>query len=332
MLINEAGRSRQIEISPLGLRVGLAAACGAVFLVIVAAIAAGGYLMSGSELAGDQGALTRKVAALEEELRKKELALTVQEKRLKEMQELPTMLSGPSKGTESERSGEAGSVDSTPRASDHGPLTAMRPAESGSRPGEDSSSNLPLGSETTDSPVGDSRPSRYAERETPESPGDSTTPPSRSKQTADIIEFNAEDVTAVATAPNSGVLRFKLIKSRPSIRFSGYLFVYVEMEDGRGESRLYAYPKEARRGEEDLPVNFREGESVAFHKNSLVELPYKDSRAGAALAGVSILIYDADGKIVFQRRFDRKDLKVVESGQEMKTGAGPSRGQRRRAL
>jgi hypothetical protein len=332
VLINEAGRSRQIEISPLGLRVGSAAVCAVVVLVIVAAVAAGGYRMGGSVVSSDQEALTGKVASLEEELRKKELALTVQEKRLKEMQELPTMVAGPSQGAESERSGETGSDDSTLPASDHGPLTAMRPAESGSGTGQDTSETLPIGSETADTPpAGDSQYPRYAEREASKSAGDSTPRAGRSIQSPDLIEFNAEDVTAAANAPNNGTLRFKLVKNRPDLRFSGYLFVYVEMEDSRGESRLYAYPKDARRGEEDLPTDFRQGESVAFKKNSLVELPYKDTRAGASLSGVSILIYDADGKIVFQRRFDRKDLQVVESRKGDSKGAGP-RGTRRQAL
>jgi len=329
VLINEAGRSRQIEISPLKLRIGLAAVCAGVILAFVAAVVTGGYLLGGSAVTGNQEALTGKVTALEEELRKKELALTVQEKRLKEMQELPTMVAAQSQGAESERDEETGSVDSTPPASNRGPLTAMKPG----RTGEEGAETLPLGTETADtSPGGDSQFPKDAEREASESAEDSTPQTGRSNQPAGMIEFNAEEVTAVAKAPNNGTLRFRLVKNQPNLRFSGYLFVYVEMEDSRGESRLYAYPKEARRGDEDLPTDFREGESVTFKKNSLVELPFKDPRGGALLSGVSILIYDADGKIVFQRRFDRKDLKVVESRKDDGKRAGPSRGTSRQAL
>lgn len=333
VLINEAGRSRQIEISALRLRVGLAAVCAGVVLAVAVAVVTGGYLLGGSSSGThDQKALAGKIATLEEELRKKDLALTVQEKRLKEMQEMPTMVAAQSQESESERSDETGSVDDAPAASDRGPLTAMRPAGSGSTTGRETAETPPSGSETADTlPTEDTQFPKYAEREASDTAGDSTSQRGGSKRTSDVIEFNAEEVTAVAKASNSGTLRFKLVKNRPNLRFSGYLFVYVEMEDSRGESRLYAYPKEARRGEEDLPSDFREGESVAFKKNSLVELPYKDARGGASLSGVSILIYNAEGNIVFQRRFDRKDLKVVDSRKDAgKAGAG--RGTRRQAL
>jgi len=44
-----------------------------------------------------------------------------------------------------------------------------------------------------------------------------------------------------------------------------------------------------------------------------VELPFRDVRPGASLARVSILLYDVDGSIVFQRGFERKELKVLSA-------------------
>ncbi len=327
VLINEAGRSRQIEISPAGLSVGLAAVCGALVVVIVAAGAIGGLLTGGTEVTGDREALTQKVALLEEELRKKELALTVQEKRLKESRELPKMVAGPLQGSESEGSGETpGPVENGSRGSDLGPLTAMVPAESGSRTDGDTS-------ETAETPIaGDSRVPAHSESETTAPAGDSSGQTTRSSGPRNLFDFNAEDVRAEAKSPKKGTLRFRLVKDRHGIRFAGYLFVYVEMKDKRGASRLYAYPKEARRGEGDLPTNFREGESVAFNKYTLVELPYEDKRSGASLSGVSVLIYDPDGDIVFQRHFDYKDLKVVQSRESVTNGTRSSRSDRRRPL
>ncbi|MFH1113984.1 MAG: hypothetical protein V1792_08690 [Pseudomonadota bacterium] len=335
VLINEAGRSRQIEISPVRLGVSIAAVCGILVVVMVAAGAVGGILKRGPQVAGDGEALTQKVALLEEDLRKKEQALSVQEKRLKEMQEFPKMGAGPLQGSETERTGQkSDSVEKPPRASDSGPLTAMVPAESGGRSDRDTSETRAADSEDAETPAAeDSRIPPHADRETAASPG--STP----DQTAgsgggpqNLFAFNAEDVKAEARASNQGTLSFKLVKDRHGIRFAGYLFVYVEMEDKRGESRLYAYPKDARRGEEDLPTNFREGESVAFNKYTLVELPYEDKRPGASLAGVSVLIYDPEGDIVFQRRFDHKDLKVVQSRKGVTSGTRSSRGDERRPL
>ncbi|MDQ7783882.1 MAG: hypothetical protein RDU20_13450 [Desulfomonilaceae bacterium] len=333
VLINEAGRSRQIEVSPVRLGLGVAAVCGVFLLMIVAAGTIGGFLRGGPESTGDREALTAKLAALEEDLRQKELALAVQEKRLKEMQELPRMDAALSRESEAARSEEMRSPGSIPRESDHGPLTAMKPAERGSGIDRDDLQAVLPGSESEDAqPGGEPGSPGYTEREIAESAGDTPSEVSRSDRTREIIEFNAEEVVAIAKGPNSGRLRFKLVKNRHGTRFSGYLFVYVEMEDQRGVSRLYAYPKEARRGEEDLPTDFREGKSVAFNKNSLVELPYDDNRPGASLSGVSILIYDPDGKIVFQRRFDDKDLKVVDSRSHDGNEVTPVRGDGRRPL
>jgi hypothetical protein len=146
-----------------------------------------------------------------------------------------------------------------------------------------------------------------------------------------IINFNAEEVAAVSDSPNSGTVSFRLVKDRPDVRFVGYLFVYVEMVDRRGETKLYAYPKQTRRGEGDLPSDYREGESIAFKYNSRVELPYGDIRPGASLAGVSILLYGEDGKIVFQRGLSRNEIKIVDSGIKP-TGTKSRTGTRRRAL
>jgi hypothetical protein len=122
------------------------------------------------------------------------------------------------------------------------------------------------------------------------------------------------------------------VKDQPNVRFSGYLFVFVEMADKRGEHKIYAYPKRTRLGEEDLPTDYRSGESITFKYNSRVELPYRDIRPGAALAKVSILLYGEDGNIVFQRGFDQKELKMVGAGATKVDGVRPKPEKKRQAL
>jgi hypothetical protein len=125
------------------------------------------------------------------------------------------------------------------------------------------------------------------------------------------VNFDTRDVTATTDGPNRGKLSFWLIKDQRDVRFSGYLFVFIEMVDERGDGKTYAYPEGAQLGEGDLPTDYRLGKSLTFKFNQQVELPYKDPRKGASLAHVSVLLYGEDGRIVFQRGFDRTELKVA---------------------
>jgi len=139
-------------------------------------------------------------------------------------------------------------------------------------------------------------------------------------------------VTASADVSSSGTLSFRLVKDQPDIKFAGYLFVYVEMEDKSGENKIYVYPKQTRLGEGDLPFDFKDGESIAFKYNSRVELPYGDSRPHAALAGVSILLYGENGKIVFQRSFGRQEVTMVSTKNNKAERARSRAGEKRQAL
>lgn len=331
VLINETGRSRQIELTSLRVRLAIGAAAAILVVVAVACIAAVVSLSGGQGSSGQDQMLAQKVRDLEEELRKKELALAVHEKRLEQEQTPPTKVSAlPS--MESEGGTGVGPVKESPPESES-PLTSIHDPMAPER--EDAAASR----STREISEGDQSPS-VADRdlERAEMPGSSEPVPSlstergRSPSAPPIINFNAKEVTAVAESPNGGVLSFRLVKDRPEVRFAGYLFVYVEMVDDRGESKLYAYPKEARRGEGDLPLDYRQGESIAFKYNSRVELPYRDIRPGASLSGISILLYGEDGRIVFQRGFDRQEVKVVDLDAD-KTNGSRSRGNaRRRAL
>lgn len=330
VLINEAGSSRQIELTPSRLRFGLAAVVGVIALVVLSTLAVKTLVGSPTQTGGQQEALSEKVRLLEEELRKKELAMAVQEKQLKQAQELS---SAPAEGLPQPLglTQQRASVEGESRSKEPGPLRAIQPpvpeeevggvaagagetrtAESGVVPPIDSDLQKTPTTETAlspDAPQGPAKPAR-----------------------APLVSFNAESVTAVSEASNSGTLRFRLVKDRPDIRFAGYLFVYVEMVDQRGDSKMYVYPQQARRGEGDLPKNYREGERIAFKYYSKVELPYADIRPGAKLGAVSILLYGENGKIVFQRGFDKAEVKLVTSRASKTEGQRHRSGTNRRAL
>lgn len=333
VLINEAGTSRQIELTPFKIRAGLVAAGGVVAIVIALAVIAIGSMAGESRESGETAALAKKISILEEELRKKELALTVQEKRLKEIHESPGL--GSIAGSQEKDLGALTPHDTlTERlpGQTEGPLTSMPQSGAGDTTGSGSrvAASGP-GSDVSPQVTEPGAPSSV-EGQFSESAGNATAQAPATTRTAGLINFNAEDVTAIPEGPNKGQLRFRLIKDRSDVRFAGYLFVYVEMVDKNGETKLYAYPEQARRGEEDLPTDFREGESVNFKYRTDVYMDYEDTRGAASVAGVSILLYGKDGKIVFQRGFDRKDLKVVDTVDRNMKGAASTKGARRRAL
>lgn len=256
--------------------------------------------------------LVEKVKALQDELKQKEVALSVQEKRLKELQEQPTLAAG-----EHDR-GPEGSArlpePLPPSKKPEGPLVALQESESSDLGMPDRKSPALQGAEEKEP-----SPSSVPEPENNEAKGP-------------IINFNAQRVIAMADGPNRGVLSFRLIKDQTDIRFTGYLFVFVEMGEGQ-DAHIYAYPKKAQLGDGDLPSDYREGESVSFKQNSRVELPYEDLRPGVSLSRVSILLYGQDGKIVFQRGFDSKEVKTLSAKSSGPSDNGRHRDtERRRAL
>ncbi|MBM3302264.1 MAG: hypothetical protein FJY85_20215 [Deltaproteobacteria bacterium] len=318
VLINESGRSRQIELTPLKLRGALISIVAIFALAILGGYSAGRSSSDRPRSTSQEKALVEKVSALQDELRKKDLALTVQEKRLAELTAQSTVVAVTRPGERRTGMDDGGEPsEALPRLGSAGPLTSAI----GSSTGEEA--ERPVVGRTTErgedryqSSAGSTvRPQRRLTREEPvKSSSPFVTEPEASPSSQAIMNFNANELTAVAEDPNGGMLSFRLVKDRPDVRFVGYLFVYVEMVDERGETKLYAYPNQTRRGDGDLPSDYREGERIAFKYNSRVELPYGDIRSGASLAGVSILLYGEDGKIVFQRGFSREELKTADSG------------------
>ena len=238
----------------------------------------------------------------------------------------------PQHESESEGAIEKDTTAESAKPEDNGALTSLPQPLQGSNAG-------PVGSEPVHEPpvpdeadqTAESDISRSAEGHGTENSLASAAPRSGPKQPPEMISFNAESVTAQPTGPNEGNLRFRLVKDRHDVRFNGYLFVYVEMVDSHGESEMYTYPG-ARKGEDHLPTDFREGESVKFRRYTTVELPYGDIRPDATLSGVSILLYGKNGDIVFQRGFNQQEVKVVDAGKSNVNGASSRRGERRRAL
>jgi hypothetical protein len=272
------------------IRIAAAVAIGLTAVVALGLVKGFGFRSGHATQVVQDQALVEKVKILQDELKQKEVALSVQEKRLKELQEQPTLAAGESSPSLEDGAGlpEA----SAPKKQD-GPLVALQESE-----------NPDLG-------LPESKPQPL--RNATESEAATTSPePEQGDAKSPIINFNAQRVTAMAEGPNRGTLSFRLIKDQPDIRFSGYLFVFVEMGEGQ-DARIYAYPKRAQLGDGDLPSDYREGESVSFKYNSRVELPYEDMRQGASLSRVSILLYGQDGRIVFQRGFDSREVKTLSA-------------------
>jgi hypothetical protein len=298
----------------------------------VVAIAWTGNSRFGKSGSGEPSAgLTEQIENLQEQLRQKELAVSVYEKRLKEMQEMPTLAASGSR-LPAETSLSAPRPDSSTET--EGPLMALqsstKPDVTPGGPGELGTDEPPKKQVASRSR---SATNKTASTEQEESSASTGARQSRDVSKGKLISFDAREVVAVAETPGNGTLRFRLIKDSPDVPFSGYLFVFVEMVDPRGENTIYAYPKATLLGEEDLPADFRKGETLSFKINQRVELPFADPRPGVSLAKVSILLYSQNGEIVFQRGFDRKHVKIIsakETGPEgTRTRAGV---EKRRAL
>jgi hypothetical protein len=331
VLINDSGKSRQIELTPLKLRLGLTALAAVLFVTVAVLLIAGGSVMRTAQSANEFESLSSRVRTLEEELGRKEQALTIQEKRLKEMQE----------------AGAFGTV-APAMAADTSPLTGMAASRVQVQP--DGGAVTPL-SDIDRAGRNAAPPQRSAKEERSgrtgaiasiessagrgEATGSGTESESSSKGSASRaraprVNFDVQDVTAVQDAPNDGKLSFQIVKDQPDIRFTGYLFVFVEMLDRRGETKVYAYPGQTSLGEGDLPSNYRVGEIIKeFRYNSRVKLDYKDDRQGATLAGASILLYGDDGKIVYQRHLDLKEMKVM-SAKSLKADSARSKSAHKR--
>lgn len=315
VIINEAGQSRQIELTPLRMRVGIGAVAGIVCLFVVLAILAfGSPSGKATGVAGNEGS-SIKLKALQEELTKKEQAVAVLEKRLKEAQDaavrtaaVPNALAAPPGPMPS----------SSPQASE--PDTRVSAAS----PGIEEEFDLQHRSSAPETAQ-----KQTAQREAVEE-AQSEAPAGAERQSP--VNFNAEAVTASAEGASNGTLSFRLIKDQPAVQFAGFLFVFLEMVDQRGDTKIYAYPERTRLGDGDLPANYKDGKDLTFKYNCRIELPYNDMRPGARLERVSILLYGENGKIVFQRGFDRNEVKVVTAKNSSPDATRNRSANKRRAL
>ncbi len=333
--MSESGSSRQIELTPFRMRVGLALAAVIVGLAIFAIVGLAGLLSKMGSSTSPDDALAQKVQSLQQELKKKDLAVAAQEKRLMELQESPAPAGGGSRRTKEIATANAGAHGQEPAPANDGPLAALQDAVK-------SPSSAPAESKGTAEKTGRGSSTFSSEPHAEESPGQSLPeqrPESREgtverTEQAPIVNFNAQDVTAYVGGRNSGKLSFRLIKDHPDTMFSGYVFVFVETVDQSGKSRIVVYPSKTRLSDGYLPIDYKEGQPIPFKVNARVrvDLPDEDISPAASLSRVSILLYDADGKIVFQRGFDRKELKVVGNRAGNTGNARTRAGQKRRAL
>jgi hypothetical protein len=326
VIIGESGKPRQLELTAVRLRLVGIGSLLALVVIIALSITAGSLLLRPG------GKTTTSAVSIDKSASSREAALRTNENLPNDKQggrvsASSNVESATSIATERETVAEVRQLGPS--------LPVQAPAVAGNI-GAESSGNLSEsgGVPKESSNVTRSRPESYGTSSGgPVGPVVSSQPSSQNLPATNIpsISFNAQEVTATTDGSNNGGnLSFRLSKDKPDLRFAGYLFVFVEMEDSRGENKIYVYPRDARLGEGDLPSDFKEGESIAFKFNSRVELPYGDIRSGSHLARVSILLYNETGRIVFQRGFDRSEMKVA--GGSKTEGAKSKTDKKRQAL
>ena len=335
MVITDSGRSRQIDLTPGRVRIGIVGALCLLVLVAAGGLMAGSYWAASGSPDSERADLLDRVKVLEEQLQSKELELAVQKKRLEALKQAgtPATDDSPAAGEPAPESESA--LSQAPPSSDER-LAAAQP-ETPPRHSE------PWGT------AGSSGPSDTAPLFQPPRPDvpSATEPVRESDRVAAlprasqppveqplVMNFNAEDLVATAKAPDAGTISFRLTKDRPDTRFNGYLFVYLEVRGRSGEQYIYVHPSGTNLGEGDLPTDYRQGKPIRFQRYSQVALDYdrEYERRGAELAGISILLYDESGRIVFQRGFERAEISSGGKGSH-DVGVSPTESQRRgRAL
>ncbi len=304
MLISESGESRQIDLTPMRIRAAIAGIVGFLALAVALGVGLGFFLDTGNiaQSGVPDLELRAKVESLQEALKSREIEISAKERQLAEM---------------------ADSLESANALASRGTAEFTGPAES---PGADQSGNDETnGSKYADQSgptVGPEPPSSEAQPSERVANNSENDPTGSSSQGASasaapskpLLNFKARDLTAIRESADQAKLSFRLEKDRPDIFFEGYLFVYVETPDPKGGYKWKVYPQKAKLGDGDFPLDYKAGHFVEFKKNSEVHLddvPLNKHKRDASLRRVVVLLYSADGGIVFQREFDRRDINNV---------------------
>ncbi len=285
-------------------------AAGVLVLSGSVGVLAGRHLFGERPVGLDSSALTERVRALEEEIRAKDEALAAaREARSKTGPTPPTLVSVP----RPKRSGSEPIVEQPAMPSDP-EFGEPHPRSSGEKP-HLNRGGAPLGARSAVQPPEVLHPEQ----------GASGVP--RQAQ----IKIRAEEVTATEEAPNHGKLSFRLVKDMAETSFGGYLFVYVETQAKKGEDKVVVYPEKVSLIPGDLmPLDHKDGISVMFNKSRLFTFEYEDKRRGASLSGATILLYNEDGTIRFQRGFDRSELRIEKAKEKRPKSSGSPAGQKPR--
>ncbi len=318
VIIGESGSSRQLDLTPLRVRVLVGAIVAVIAVTVVSAAISVRYISQ--EVSGDvtSPASAKRVNSLEEELAQKEVEISVYKDQLAAAK---AASSSATSASNQEFSLPAGSAARGPKVEhrDSGPAAETDPS---------SDPLIPPALHAGKSGPGTNTIGRDPGRKTAESAGSSVPvslhppPLTRPAPARSPISFNARQMTADSEPNGNGQLRFRLTKDRPGVKFKGYLFVYMHLVGRNGQNKLYVYPGSTRLGEGDLPSDYRDGRKVSFknYRNVKVNLPRRDSRRGPSLSRISILLYGRDGNIVFQRGFEGRKLNWIS-----RTAAGVKR-------
>lgn len=329
--MSDSGHSRQIRLTPWRIRAAVAVGVVLLAAMVTGFLALAGVLTpSAGDFSDERTALQERIQELEEELRKKDLALSMQQEKAEP--EDPTLVASappqpdPAAVPEPPLTGEE-----TPPSDAGDALTALsEEAASNPEPGEfsDDAGTQPSGRDPVRTPARAGGPPPEPQPRAVEQPRE----PAADERWLPRASFSATDLIAryAGSNRNEGFLSFLLKKDNPNYKFVGYLFVYVEMVDDTGKSTLYVYPRRTRLGDGKMPVDHTEGTPIDFFHNSQVEVEYKDARKDAVLSGVSILLYEEGGHIVYQRGFSASDVKRISAASAPAPREEPRRPERRR--
>lgn len=334
VIMSESGAARQIKLTKNRIRLAIGAALAAVVIILLGFV---GLFSSGSSDEGlrrERDQLANRVETLEEENHKLQMEQSVKSQQASRVS-----------GSELASLPKPNAPSNTPEPTE--PVSATSPSD----PVEESNqatSASENSSDTGQTEVAPENPSGESEVSQPspppaEAPQPRTASPVNtagiSPDTAStaarqpIINFDARNVIALrdGNKKEKGKISFRLIKDQTDVPFSGYLFIILELVNRQGNYKILCYPK-ARLGPEDMPEDFRDGKELEFKSNKKFEIPYRGTRLVSSLSRLSVLVYGEDGNVVYQRGFERDEVKFRTSGTARNKRNRPNAQRARHAL
>lgn len=317
VLISDSGTSRQLELTSFRLRLLGVAAVILICLVGVGVTWSVAVALKGAPQDSVASALQERVTVLEEQLHEKDMQLAALKNGIESKPEPPpappvTSLEPPEPPVAPETfpSSAAGGQD------DDGPLTSIA-ATSPEAPESEWAGESSSGARSSDPEPEVSEPAVPKPVPAPEppqrvaaTPPTPPEPPEPEPREPPTFKFSARNLVADPENAKDAHIAFRLRKDHNDFMFQGRLFVIVEMTDEYGRNNIYPFPVDTVLGDAYLPKDPQHGKKIRFKRYTTVEVPYGDPLRKTSLAAVSVLLYGKDGNIVYQRTFNRNQVKM----------------------